>query len=155
LDAPSPLPSPARARGRRQRKRDSGCTERRRGYKSLAELDGKKVGSVVANLWTDELKNAFGANFAYQDGEAVFSDLAAKRIDAVVDNRRPACRGVFGRFVPTGVAVAHFSHNVKTMTAAAVLARPVCSVDRRLLKFRRCSQASIHVCHERRRERDR
>jgi len=67
-------------------------------------------------------RNTFGANFAdYQDGEAVFSDPAAKRIDAMVDNRRSARRGVFGRFVPTGVEVAHFSNNVKTMTAATDL----------------------------------
>ena len=57
------------------------------GYKSLGELDGKKVGSVVGNLWNDELAKVYGDNFTvYQDGEAVFSDLAAGRIDAVVDS---------------------------------------------------------------------
>ena len=66
---------------------DQGAIVSTAGYKSLAELDGKKVCSVVGNLWNDELAAAFGDNFqVYQDGEAVFADLAAGRIDAVVDS---------------------------------------------------------------------
>jgi polar amino acid transport system substrate-binding protein len=57
------------------------------GYKSFAELDGKKVGSVGGNLWNDEVKKAYGDNFTvYQDADSVYSDLAADRIDAVLDS---------------------------------------------------------------------
>jgi polar amino acid transport system substrate-binding protein len=66
---------------------DQGAIVSTAGYKSLAELDGKKVGSVVGNLWNDELAKAWGDNFqVYQDPEAVFADLSAGRIDAVVDS---------------------------------------------------------------------
>jgi polar amino acid transport system substrate-binding protein len=66
---------------------DQGAIVSKAGYKSLAELDGKKIGSVGGNLWNDELKKAFGNNFTvYQDGESVFNDLAAGRIDAVIDS---------------------------------------------------------------------
>jgi polar amino acid transport system substrate-binding protein len=66
---------------------DQGAIVSVAGYKSLDELNGKKVGSVVGNLWNDELAKAFGGSFTvYQDGESVFSDLAAGRIDAVVDS---------------------------------------------------------------------
>jgi len=66
---------------------DQGAIVSKAGYTSLNELDGKKVGSVVGNLWNDELSTIFGDNFTvYQDGESVFTDLGAGRIDAVVDS---------------------------------------------------------------------
>jgi polar amino acid transport system substrate-binding protein len=66
---------------------DQGAIVSKAGYKSLAELDGKKVGSVVGNLWNDQLGQVYGDNFTiYQDGESVFADLAAGRIDAVIDS---------------------------------------------------------------------
>lgn len=66
---------------------DQGAIVSKTGYKSLAELDGKKVGSVVGNLWNDQLAEVFGDKFTvYQDGEAEFSDLANGRIDALIDS---------------------------------------------------------------------
>lgn len=57
------------------------------GFQTVAELDGKKIGSVVGNLWNDQFADVFGDDFSvYQDPEAVFSDLAAGRIDAVIDS---------------------------------------------------------------------
>lgn len=57
------------------------------GFKTIAELDGKKIGSVVGNLWNDQFADVFGDDFAvYQDPEAVFNDLGAGRIDAVIDS---------------------------------------------------------------------
>jgi polar amino acid transport system substrate-binding protein len=66
---------------------DQGALVSTAGYKTIAELDGKKIGSVAGNLWNDEFAKVFGDNFAvYQDPEAVFNDLAAGRIDAVIDS---------------------------------------------------------------------
>lgn len=57
------------------------------GYKTVAELEGKKTGSVGGNLWNDEMKKIYGDNFTvYQDADSVYSDLAADRIDAVFDS---------------------------------------------------------------------
>lgn len=57
------------------------------GYQTIAELEGHKIGSVVGNLWNDQFADVFGDDFAvYQDPEAVFNDLAAGRIDAVIDS---------------------------------------------------------------------
>ncbi|MFE4835666.1 substrate-binding periplasmic protein [Arthrobacter sp. NPDC056691] len=66
---------------------DQGALVSVAGYKTVAELDGKKIGSVSGNLWNDEFAQVFGDKFAvYQDPEAVFNDLAAGRIDAVIDS---------------------------------------------------------------------
>ncbi|MDJ0460019.1 ABC transporter substrate-binding protein [Arthrobacter sp. NQ7] len=66
---------------------DQGALVSVAGYKTIAELDGKKIGSVAGNLWNDEFAQVFGDKFSvYQDPEAVFGDLAAGRIDAVIDS---------------------------------------------------------------------
>lgn len=66
---------------------DQGALVSVAGYKTVAELDGKKIGSVAGNLWNDEFTQVFGDKFSvYQDPEAVFNDLAAGRIDAVIDS---------------------------------------------------------------------
>ncbi|MGP0224119.1 ABC transporter substrate-binding protein [Paenarthrobacter sp. NCHU4564] len=66
---------------------DQGALVSTAGYKTVAELDGKKIGSVAGNLWNDEFTQVFGDKFSvYQDPEAVFSDLAAGRIDAIIDS---------------------------------------------------------------------
>ncbi|MEU9457138.1 ABC transporter substrate-binding protein [Streptomyces sp. NPDC048277] len=66
---------------------DQGAIISKAGYKNLAALDGKKIGSVVGNLWNDEMTKVFGDKFViYQDGESEFSDLANGRIDAVIDS---------------------------------------------------------------------
>lgn len=66
---------------------DQGALVSVAGYKTIAELDGKKIGSVAGNLWNDEFAQVFGDKFSvYQDPEAAFSDLAAGRIDAVIDS---------------------------------------------------------------------
>lgn len=49
------------------------------------DLEGKKVGSVAGNLYNDSLQKWLGDDFTiYQDDEAIYSDLAAGRIDALV-----------------------------------------------------------------------
>jgi polar amino acid transport system substrate-binding protein len=66
---------------------DQGALVSVAGYKTIAELDGKKIASVAGNLWNEEFSRVFGDRFAvYQDPEAVFSDLADGRIDAVIDS---------------------------------------------------------------------
>jgi polar amino acid transport system substrate-binding protein len=66
---------------------DQGALVSKTGLKTIAELEGKKIASVVGNLWNDDFKKTFGDNFAvYQNPEAVFQDLASGRIDAVIDS---------------------------------------------------------------------
>jgi polar amino acid transport system substrate-binding protein len=66
---------------------DQGALVSKSGLKTIAELEGKKIASVVGNLWNDDFKKTFGDDFAvYQDPEAVFQDLASGRIDAVIDS---------------------------------------------------------------------
>lgn len=66
---------------------DQGALVTKEGFKTIAELEGKKIASVVGNLWNDDFKKTFGDNFAvYQNPEAVFQDLASGRIDAVIDS---------------------------------------------------------------------
>lgn len=49
------------------------------------DLEGKRIGSVAGNLWNDSLQSWLGDDFViYQDDEAVYSDLAAGRIDGLV-----------------------------------------------------------------------
>lgn len=48
--------------------------------------DGYKIGTQSGNLWNDSLSALLGDNLTiYQDTEAEFSDLAAGRIDAVIE----------------------------------------------------------------------
>lgn len=55
------------------------------------ELEGYRVGSVAGNLYNDSLKNWLGDNFVvYQDEEAIYGDLAAGRIDALVSTENSA-----------------------------------------------------------------
>lgn len=67
---------------------DQGALVSTAGFTTVAELDGgKKIGSVSGNLWNEEFTKVFGDNFAvYQDPEAAFNDLAAGRIDAIIDS---------------------------------------------------------------------
>ncbi|WP_175637318.1 substrate-binding periplasmic protein [Sinomonas mesophila] len=66
---------------------DQGALVSIAGYQAISELDGKKIGSVVGNLWNDDLQKIFGDSFSvYQDPEAVFQDLASGRLDAVIDS---------------------------------------------------------------------
>ncbi|WIB34397.1 ABC transporter substrate-binding protein [Curtobacterium sp. MCSS17_005] len=66
---------------------DQGAIVSKAGYKTVADLDGKKIGSVAGNLWNDGFQKVFGDDFTvYQDGESAFSDLAAGRVDAIIDN---------------------------------------------------------------------
>lgn len=67
---------------------DQGALVSTAGFKTVAELDGgKKIGSVAGNLWNEEFTEVFGDNFSvYQDPEAAFNDLAAGRIDAIIDS---------------------------------------------------------------------
>ncbi|WP_449278918.1 substrate-binding periplasmic protein [Leucobacter sp. GX24907] len=59
------------------------------------DLEGKKVGSVAGNLWNESLQNWLGDDFTvYQDDEAIYGDLKAGRIDALVASAGSA----YGRF---------------------------------------------------------
>lgn len=49
------------------------------------DLEGKKVGSVAGNLYNESLAAWLGDDFTvYQDDEAIYGDLKAGRIDALV-----------------------------------------------------------------------
>lgn len=51
-----------------------------------SSLDGKKIGSVVGNFWEADMKAKYGDNYVvYPDAAGVYGDLAAGRIDMVVD----------------------------------------------------------------------
>lgn len=66
---------------------DQGALVSIEGFQTVAELEGHKIGSVAGNLWNEQFTDVFGDDFSvYQDPEAVFSDLAAGRIDAVIDS---------------------------------------------------------------------
>ncbi|QHC68046.1 transporter substrate-binding domain-containing protein [Rathayibacter sp. VKM Ac-2759] len=59
------------------------------------DLEGKKVGSVAGNLYNESLAAWLGDDFTvYQDDEAIYSDLEAGRIDALVASETSA----IGRF---------------------------------------------------------
>ena len=65
------------------------------------DLKGKKVGSVAGNLYNDSLQKWLGDDFTvYQDDEAIYSDLAAGRIDAMLASQTSA----LGRFKTTPIA---------------------------------------------------
>jgi polar amino acid transport system substrate-binding protein len=66
---------------------DQGALVSTKGYKTIADLEGHTFGSVVGNLWNDQFTQVFGDKFkVYQDGESAFSDLAAGRVDAIIDS---------------------------------------------------------------------
>lgn len=66
---------------------DQGAIVSTSGYRTIADLEGHRFGSVVGNLWNDQFAKVFGDNFrVYQDGESAFNDLAAGRIDAIIDS---------------------------------------------------------------------
>lgn len=55
------------------------------------DLEGKKVGSVAGNLYNDSLQQWLGDDFTvYQDDEAIYGDLAAGRIDALIASETSA-----------------------------------------------------------------
>lgn len=54
---------------------------------TVDELPGKKVASVVGNLWNASMTAWLGSDFSvYQDDETIFADLAAGRVDAVISS---------------------------------------------------------------------
>jgi polar amino acid transport system substrate-binding protein len=56
------------------------------GYKSIKQLEGKKVGTVQGYLWVKELQDIFGDNLKlYPNPIAGGQDLEAGRIDALLD----------------------------------------------------------------------
>lgn len=66
---------------------DQGALVSTEGFQTIADLEGHTFGSVVGNLWNDQFADAFGGDFkVYQDGESAFNDLAAGRIDAIIDS---------------------------------------------------------------------
>lgn len=66
---------------------DQGALVTTEGHRTIADLEGRAFGSVVGNLWNDQFTAAFGDDFKiYQDGEAAFSDLAAGRVEAIIDS---------------------------------------------------------------------
>ncbi|WP_449279019.1 ABC transporter substrate-binding protein [Leucobacter sp. GX24907] len=49
------------------------------------DLEGKRIASVVGNLWNDSVQKWLGDDFTvYQDDESIYSDLEAGRIDAII-----------------------------------------------------------------------
>ncbi len=56
------------------------------GVKTVQELKGKRVGSILGFLWNDDLKKLLGSDISlYDTAQAMYSDMAAGRIDAVID----------------------------------------------------------------------
>ncbi len=56
------------------------------GVAAIPDLQGKKVGSILGFLWNDDLKKALGGNVKFYDtSQAMYADLAAGRIDVIVD----------------------------------------------------------------------
>lgn len=56
------------------------------GVTTVAELEGRKVGTVQGYLWVDELKQLLGSNLSlYNNYVALYQDLGAGRIDIGVD----------------------------------------------------------------------
>lgn len=56
------------------------------GVGTVAELKGKKVGSILGFLWNTDLQNMLGDSLKiYDTAQAEYADLAAGRIDVIVD----------------------------------------------------------------------
>lgn len=57
------------------------------GYSQIAQLDGKRIGTVQGYLWVDDLKKAFGDNLVlYPNPVAMAQDLASRRIEVGADS---------------------------------------------------------------------
>ena len=56
------------------------------GVSTIDGLEGKKVGSILGFLWNTDLENMLGDNLKlYDTAQAEYGDLAAGRIDVIVD----------------------------------------------------------------------
>lgn len=56
------------------------------GVSTIDGLKGKKVGSILGFLWNTDLKKVLGNNIKFYDtAQAEYADLAAGRIDVIVD----------------------------------------------------------------------
>jgi polar amino acid transport system substrate-binding protein len=56
------------------------------GVGTIDELKGKKVGSILGFLWNDDLKKVLGGDVKFYDtATAMYADLAAGRIEVIVD----------------------------------------------------------------------
>lgn len=56
------------------------------GVGTIADLQGKKVGSILGFLWNDDLKKVLGDGVKFYDtATAMYADLAAGRIEVIVD----------------------------------------------------------------------
>ena len=56
------------------------------GVGTIAELEGNKVGSILGFLWNDDLAGVVGDDLKlYDSGQSMYADLAAGRIDVIVD----------------------------------------------------------------------
>jgi polar amino acid transport system substrate-binding protein len=66
--------------------RDGVALLSKEGYKSLDDLNGKKVGVIQGYLWNKDLQTALGNDAVkqYQTSDALFSDLKAGRINVAV-----------------------------------------------------------------------
>lgn len=66
--------------------RDGVALLSKEGYKSLSDLDGKKVGVIQGYLWNKDLEEALGSESIkqYQTSDALFNDLKAGRINVAV-----------------------------------------------------------------------
>jgi polar amino acid transport system substrate-binding protein len=69
------------------------------GYDQVAQVKGKKVGTVQGYLWPETLKALYGEDNVkiYQTPDAQFNDLAAGRIDAVVEGVAVGTQAVAAR----------------------------------------------------------
>ncbi len=56
------------------------------GVGTIADLAGHKVGSILGFLWNDDLEGVVGDDLnLYDSGQSMYADLAAGRIDVIVD----------------------------------------------------------------------
>ncbi len=56
------------------------------GVGTIPDLKGKKVGSILGFLWNDDLKKVLGDDVKFYDtAQAMYADLAAGRIEVIVD----------------------------------------------------------------------
>lgn len=56
------------------------------GVGTIADLEGRKVGSILGFLWNDDLTGVVGDDLnLYESGQAMYADLKAGRIDVIVD----------------------------------------------------------------------
>ena len=62
------------------------------------DLENIKVGSVAGNLYNDSLSSFLGDGFTiYQDDEAIFGDLEAGRLDAIIGSIPSSAASIDGR----------------------------------------------------------